>query len=228
VVGICGIVPGDGSDERVLGDIVISDGVVQYDFGRYIDGQFKRKNTLQERLGRPPSEIRSVLAKFRGIRGLTRLAKRTASHLSDLRATPELRATYPGKAHDKLFEPDYKHVDKDKTCDELGCCGTLVPRKRLLPELDEPTPTIHFGLIASGSIVMKSGMDRDRIARKENVIAFEMEGAGAWDSFPCVVIKGACDYADSHKNEVWQRYAAAAAAACMKGFLQEWVLAASV
>jgi hypothetical protein len=37
------------------------------------------------------------------------------------------------------------------------------------------------------------------------------------------VIKGACDYADSHKNKVWQRYAAATAAACMKAFLDNWV-----
>ncbi|KAG9249446.1 uncharacterized protein F5Z01DRAFT_746111 [Emericellopsis atlantica] len=213
VVGICGIVPGDGSDERVLGDIVISDGVVQYDFGRHIDGHFMRKNTLLESLGRPLSEIRSILAKFRGIRGRAQLAKRTSSYLSDIRATPQLGATYPGKALDRLFEPDFKHMDEHKICDDLGCSGIPVPRKRLLPELDEPAPSIHFGLIASGSTVMKSGRDRDRIAKEEDVVVFEMEGAGAWDSFPCVVIKGACDYADSHKNKVWQRYAAAAAAA---------------
>ncbi|KAG9250694.1 uncharacterized protein F5Z01DRAFT_693843, partial [Emericellopsis atlantica] len=223
VVGIYGIVPGDGSDKRVLGDIVISDGVVQYDFGRHIDGHFMRKNTLLESLGRPPSEIRSILAKFRGIRGRSQLAKRTSSYLSDIRATPQLGATYPGKALDRLFEPDFEHMDEHKICDDLGCSDTPVPRKRLLPELNEPAPSIHFGLIASRSTVMKSGRDRDRIAKKENVVAFEIEGAGAWDSFPCVVIKGACDYADSHKNKVWQRYAAAAAAACMKGFLQEWV-----
>jgi nucleoside phosphorylase len=70
---------------------------------------------------------------------------------------------------------------------------------------------------------MKSGEDRDAIARKASVIGFEMEGAGVWDVFPCVVIKGACDYADSHKNKVWQRYAAATAAACMKAFLNYWV-----
>ncbi|KAL2128280.1 hypothetical protein VTI74DRAFT_9392 [Chaetomium olivicolor] len=50
-----------------------------------------------------------------------------------------------------------------------------------------------------------------------------MEGAGVWDIFPCVVIKGACDYADSHKTKAWQRYAAATAAACMKAFLGHWV-----
>ncbi|KAL2138812.1 hypothetical protein VTI28DRAFT_6195 [Corynascus sepedonium] len=66
---------------------------------------------------------------------------------------------------------------------------------------------------------MKSGEDRDNIARQEGLIAFEMEGAGVWDSFPCVMIKGACDYADSHKSKAWQRYAAATAAACTKAFL---------
>jgi len=70
---------------------------------------------------------------------------------------------------------------------------------------------------------MKSGEDRDEIAVREKVIGFEMEGAGVWDEFPCVIIKGVCDYADSHKNKKWQGYAAATAAACMKAFLKEWV-----
>jgi len=70
---------------------------------------------------------------------------------------------------------------------------------------------------------MKSGEDRDAIARQTGVIGFEMESAGVWDVFPCVVIKGACDYADSHKTKVWQRYAAATAAACMKAFLGHWM-----
>jgi nucleoside phosphorylase len=70
---------------------------------------------------------------------------------------------------------------------------------------------------------MKSGEDRDEIAARERVIGFEMEGAGVWDEFPCVVIKGVYDYADSYKNKKWQGYAAATAAACMKAFLKEWV-----
>ncbi|ETS79618.1 hypothetical protein PFICI_09471 [Pestalotiopsis fici W106-1] len=69
---------------------------------------------------------------------------------------------------------------------------------------------------------MKSGEMRDTIAKQEKVIAFEMESAGVWDNFPCVVIKGACDYADSHKSKRWQRYAAATAAAYMKAFLDYW------
>jgi nucleoside phosphorylase len=51
---------------------------------------------------------------------------------------------------------------------------------------------IHFGFIASGDLVVKSAYHRDEIAARENVIAFEMEGAGVWDNFPTVVIKGVC------------------------------------
>jgi nucleoside phosphorylase len=39
------------------------------------------------------------------------------------------------------------------------------------------------------------------------------------NSFPCLVIRGICDYADSHKNKKWQGYAAATAAACAKELL---------
>jgi hypothetical protein len=51
------------------------------------------------------------------------------------------------------------------------------------------------------------------------VLCFEMEAAGLMNTFPCLVIRGICDYADSHKNKRWQSYAAAAAAACAKEVL---------
>ncbi|ORY12720.1 nucleoside phosphorylase domain-containing protein [Clohesyomyces aquaticus] len=54
---------------------------------------------------------------------------------------------------------------------------------------------------------------RDRLSRElAGVLCFEMEAAGLMNSFPCLVIRGICDYADSHKNERWQTYAAAVAA----------------
>ena len=46
-----------------------------------------------------------------------------------------------------------------------------------------------------------------------------MEAAGVMDEYPCVVVRGICDYADSHKNKGWQNYAAATAAAYAKGLL---------
>jgi hypothetical protein len=69
---------------------------------------------------------------------------------------------------------------------------------------------------------MKSDSHRDEIAKEENIIAFEMEGAGVWENLPSMLVKAVCDYADDHKNKEWQGYAAAAAAACMKSFLREW------
>ncbi|KAL2818214.1 hypothetical protein BDW59DRAFT_152168 [Aspergillus cavernicola] len=46
-----------------------------------------------------------------------------------------------------------------------------------------------------------------------------MEAAGLMDDFPCLVIRGISDYADSHKNNHWQGYAAATAAAYAKELL---------
>jgi hypothetical protein len=49
-----------------------------------------------------------------------------------------------------------------------------------------------------------------------------MEGAGVWNTMSCIIIKGVCDYADSHKNKAWQGYAAATGAAAAKAFLEYW------
>ncbi|KAF5014190.1 hypothetical protein F66182_14908, partial [Fusarium sp. NRRL 66182] len=67
---------------------------------------------------------------------------------------------------------------------------------------------------------MKSGEHRDELAKTAQIIGFEMEGAGVADSLSCLIIKGICDYADSHKNKMWQQYAAASAASCCKAFLE--------
>lgn len=39
------------------------------------------------------------------------------------------------------------------------------------------------------------------------------------DSFLCLVVRGVCDYADSHENEAWQPYATTTAAAYAKELL---------
>ena len=73
IVGVCGVVPfRPGSSETagiVLGDVIISDGVVQYDLGRRLPEQFVPKDTLLDILGRPNTEIRALLAKLRGLHG---------------------------------------------------------------------------------------------------------------------------------------------------------------
>lgn len=255
VVGICGGVPiGTDSEEILLGDIIISTGVIQYDLGRQLPNRYTRKDTLGDTLGRPNTEIRAFLSRLEGRRSRKRLGANTLGYLDELCKQADFqKAQYPGAAEDKLYKRTYRHKHhdlpscaictrcekkEDKVCETalespcsiLNCNDNMLVQRQRLPRgigvgkaVEERKPSIHFGLIASGDTVMKSGEDRDEIAAREKVIGFEMEGAGVWDNFPCVVIKGVCDYADSHKNKKWQGHAAAAAAACMKAFLKEWV-----
>jgi nucleoside phosphorylase len=81
---------------------------------------------------------------------------------------------------------------------------------------------VHYGLIESGNQVIKDAETRDRVNETlgGNVLCFEMEAAGLMNNFPCLVIRGICDYADSGKSKDWQEYAAAVAAAFAKEFLE--------
>lgn len=250
VVGICGGVPKTPLGEEILlGDVVISEGIIPYTFGRQYPGHFVRRDTPLDNFGRPNTEIRMLLAKLKGRGDRRKLESRISDFLDVWNVEIGGAATYPGVDEDRLFEAGYRHKHHissccticashvkhtDPTCDQsselsceqLGCDPNhLVARERLAESKasdKQPRPTVHFGLVASGSSVMKSGMDRDSIAKNEDVLAFEMEGAGVWDTFPCLIIKGVCDYADSHKNKRWQVYAAATAATCMKAFLENW------
>lgn len=123
------------------------------------------------------------------------------------------------------------------TCKQLRCDLQQRHKRGRLGEVEKvnekgvadsnnetPFPMIHFGKFASGDSVIKSGEDRDQLTARTGAIGFEMESVGVWDTFPCVVIKGVSDYADSHKNDDWHHFAAASAAACAKAFLQYWDL----
>jgi nucleoside phosphorylase len=78
-------------------------------------------------------------------------------------------------------------------------------------------------LIASRNQLIKDALLRDALMAETDVLCFETEAAGLVDHFPCLVIRGICDYADSHKNEEWQGYAAMAAAAYAKDLLRRIV-----
>ncbi|KAF3293548.1 hypothetical protein TWF132_004516 [Orbilia oligospora] len=85
---------------------------------------------------------------------------------------------------------------------------------------DPKKAKVHYGLIASGNQVVKDEKLRDSIAKRlnEKVLCIEMEAAGLV-GIPAIVVRGICDYADSNKNDEWQEYAAAVAAACTKELL---------
>ncbi|KAF5521492.1 hypothetical protein CGCA056_v006881 [Colletotrichum aenigma] len=114
----------------------------------------------------------------------------------------------------------------DATLQELGqtrACEHCDPGKEIGRRQRRSTdPVVHYGLIASGNSVVKDGVSRDDIVRRlgDKCICFEMEAAGLMDNFPCLVIRGICDYADTHKNDRWQNYSAATAAAFAKELLE--------
>lgn len=261
VTGICGGVPHpEGEEELLLGDVVLSKCVVQYDLGRRYPDEFVMRDTVEDSLGRAPKNVRNLLAIFETNLGRDRLEKMAATHLQKIQNSPSRRRRgakyqYPGAAQDKLFQSSYTHKHhlssqclctkghknylsickeaKRLFCDELGCDNKhLIRRERLDEKLqleregrnkEAQAPSIFVGRIGSGDTVVKSGEDRDRIAKSHGVIAFEMEGAGVWDEVPCIVVKAVCDYADSHKNKIWQDFAAATAASVMKALLERYI-----
>jgi nucleoside phosphorylase len=110
VVGICGGAPGIGKNEILLGDVVISPGIVQFDFGRRYPNSFKRKDTLNDNPGRPNTEIRGFLHKIKGKAGRKRLMKCTLTYLQELCEKEGFESSrYPGIGKDKLYEPDYRY-----------------------------------------------------------------------------------------------------------------------
>lgn len=144
------------------------------------------------------------------------------NHISRINtAIPGLRRyKYPGAHRDQLFRPEYVHSDPTASCRKCGCDLSQVV-DRYSDESDDDDDicvkreqvVVHRGTIAAGELVLKHGLLRDKLARQHGILCFEMEAAGALADFPCLVVRGVSDYADSHKNDRWQGYAAATAAA---------------
>jgi nucleoside phosphorylase len=218
LVGIGGGVPGDDSRDDVrLGDVVVSQptdafgGVVQYDLGRrLVDGSFQRTGQLSK----PPSLLTANVRKLQAQHSL--VGSQILKYLSEMiQRYPWMQKQYsPVADPDRLFLASYTHPSGGITCDKCDQQQT-VPR---LPR-SGTGPRIHYGTIGSANLVVKNPWVRDALKRDMNILCVEMEASGLMHDFPCLVIRGICDYADSHKNERWQPYAAAVAAAYMKELL---------
>jgi nucleoside phosphorylase len=212
IVGIGGGVPSAEADVR-LGDVVVSQphqtfaGVVQYDSGKTTPSGFARTGSLNS----PPQILLSAVAKVRAneLRGRSQLS----THVSKLEHITRFERARTGP--DVLFEAGYDH-EGGPTCDK---CKADRQKSRQPRDIEEEV-VVHYGTIASGNQVIKDAVVRDKLsAELGGVLCFEMEAAGLMDSFPCLVIRGICDYADSHKNKRWQVYSAGTAAAYAKEVL---------
>jgi nucleoside phosphorylase len=223
MVGIGGGAPTRKHNIR-LGDIVVSTprdgkgGVFQYDFGKAIQDQSFRQTGF---LNQPPTVLRTAVS------GLKAKYERDGHLLEEaingiLEKNRRLRQKYkrPDRSNDRLYHARVTHPpDDEASC--TAVCGddpsNLIFRRERTE--GEDNPVIHYGLIASANQLMKDALVRDVLAKEKDVLCFEMEAAGLMNHFPCLIIRGICDYSDTHKNNEWQGYAAMAAAAYTKDLL---------
>jgi len=223
MVGIGGGAPSKKHDIR-LGDVVVgcpvgrTGGVLPYKFGKAVQG---RDFEITGDLNSPPTILLTALNR------LDMLHQRKGNDIADtvrtmINKNPRMQGKYdyPGAEKDRWYESSYVHVDSSLRCDTV--CDHNVPsmiqRQPRSPDAEEPI--VHYGIIASADQLMKDAVDRDKISQQHDILCFEMEAAGLSNDFPCVVIRGICDYSDSHKNDEWQGYAAATAASYAKELLQ--------
>ena len=200
MVGIAGGVPNLPDVDIRLGDVVVSKpgirngGVVQYDFGKVVDDIFEQTGWLDA----PPKILRTAISTLEAREA--RWGNEFTQYLTAFETEEGQRFVNPGPENDQLYD--------------------AVNPTRLVARPNRPkSPVVHYGTIASGSSLIKNGKQRDKLREKHNILCFEMEAAGLMNNFPCAVIRGICDYADSHKNKQWQPYAAATAVAYAKHLL---------
>ncbi|KAK4182388.1 ankryin repeat protein, partial [Podospora australis] len=224
MVGIGGGAPTEKHDVR-LGDIVVSSGdgrkggVFQYDFGKTIQNQSFQETGF---LNQPPMALRTAVSTLRGTYELKghKLVENVDVALKKIKKRKKY--TRPPPASDRLYKFDIVHPPHLPDCCDVTCGNdeaVLVVRGARDEEDDDPA--IHYGLIASANQLMKDACIRDKLANDKGVLCFEMEAAGLMNHFPCLVIRGICDYSDSHKNKEWQGFAAMMAAAYAKDLLHQ-------
>jgi nucleoside phosphorylase len=218
LVGVGGGIPIEDEYDIRLGDIVVSKptstfgGVVQFDRGKvHNDGRFEQTGMLNK----PPPVLTANVQKLQAqhMRMGNQISKYLSEMLKRYPAMKDEQYIYQGIENDLLFKADYHHEGGNSCCDcDRSKVVDRAPR-------DKTSPRIHHGTIGSGNQVVKDGVTREKMRNDLGIICIEMEAAGLMDEFQCLVIRGICDYADSHKNKRWQPYAAATAASYAKELL---------
>ncbi len=211
MVGIAGGVPNPAKpDDHVrLGDVVVSGqgGVVQYDFDKEEYDFKKHKPIIKYRNPpRPPSALLLEAVRllsveeFRGERAWLGYVERAAKLRGSQRPPVDADRLYASDDPNQLIS----HPDD--------------------PQREDGQPRLFVGPIASANTLLKNPKLRDALRDQFGVKAVEMEGSGIADAtwnqeVGYLVVRGICDYCDSHKNDVWQGYAAVVAAAYTRGLL---------
>lgn len=221
LVGIGGGVPTSEKEDVRLGDVVVGvpnreqrhGGVIQYDYGKAMhDNTFERIGSLN----RPDTTLLSAVSEIRA-RGVSKTSFYSYVHFFEgLEDDDGHDHDFSRPTKDILYPPDCIHRGRG-ACEQAGCDPKIAVQRKARPR---KLPVIHYGTIASSNTVMKDAHKRDKLAEEiQGLLCFEMETAGIANAIPYMAVRGICDYCDSHKNNDWQPYAAAVAAAFAKTLL---------
>ncbi|CBF82911.1 hypothetical protein AN3340.2 [Aspergillus nidulans FGSC A4] len=159
-----------------VGVLVGVGGGIPADTNGYNCSRFVRTGALNK----PPLVLLNALAELEAEHEVD--GSKVPLHIAEmLDRYPRMRSeySYQGASNDILYHSGYSHREDEDGNDPASSC--------------------------SSNQVVKDSALRDRIGAEIGAICLEMEAAGLMDSFPCIVIRGVCDYADSHKNKRWQR-----------------------
>lgn len=146
--------------------------------------------------------------------------------------TPQLSAfaLRVDQLQDTLFKADYDHVRNSTTSRGTGLDG-YKPDQPLenchscdisqVIERESRGMRVHHGLMAFAHEAVESAVIRDALNERLGgaVLCIETETEGYLSASPFLIIRGICDYADSHKNSSWVDYATAVAAAYVREIL---------
>lgn len=213
MVGIAGGIPAPGSPEHHirLGDVVVSDknGVVQYDNLKLGIETIMLRGSSSKPSARLIGAVKFLEAE--------RLMKKYPWEAYLLNSTKLEGASRPTEDADRLYE--WKGTER-----------TEIPHP-IDPTRRANMPKIHYGPIGASNVLLKNPLLRDQLRKDCGVVAVEMEGSGVADAAwgmgqQYLIVRGICDYCDENKNDLWQGYAAVAAASYARALISSLSLAA--
>ncbi|MCE3269030.1 MAG: phosphorylase [Burkholderiales bacterium] len=206
MVGIAGGVP-DIKNPKAhvrLGDVVVSgrEGVIQFDLGKYKDGQFERIQSP-----RPPSST-WLLACEADTTLIKNTQKKYWQYIDELCKSMHVNRPAKGPLREEPWLEGEKSLSHPKD-----------------PSRTSKRPKLFIGAIGSSNSVIKDKKYRDKLKNEYKVMAVEMEGSGIADATwkaekGYLIIRGICDYSNEDKNKDWQEYAAIVAAAFTKYLIE--------
>ena len=194
IVGIAGGLPTVDNDIR-LGDVVVGTEIIRYKAGDATGDGSEHTNHVE-----PPGR-----ALFTGTQGLAvQLDEGLDIHQlleETFVKTQKIKDDYqqPRNRRDRLLKADYEHAS---SCECLSSNpideNTIVVRSDR-PEYDRIK--VHTGEIGSANEVLNDAAIRDKVASDLGILCSRQEPPSSINKFPCLHIRGICDYSILHKHE---------------------------